>query len=140
MYLSDLLEAKKACLTVLDELTTNLKNYFHNTSELYVYLNKIEEIIDSLSILDKQIQRIYSTTYVTETETISDLYSYVNGLDKKINILYNLIVDSQTKEIEEGIDFNLNHTLILKSIQNYEDIRDSLLEKIEDYVSKTKVK
>lgn len=140
MNLLELVNVRKVYTTLLVDLIDELDVHFLNIENLSAALNRIEKTIDTLMLVEREINRNYNSVYISETETIADVYSYVEGLDRKIDVLSNLMIDTQKKEIVSKIDIDLDYDNILKSIGRYENLKKSLLEQIQKVCLETEIK
>ena len=132
MNLLELERLDKTYTSLLGDLNNELDYYFSNNDELSEALNQIEKTIDTLFMIKRTLSNMYQTIRVSETETIADVYSYIEGINKKIEILSNLVVRAQKEEIITKLKPDLDYKLILKSIDRYEVLRSSLTEKIKE--------
>lgn len=140
MNLLELVNVREVYTTLLVDLIDELDVHFLNIENLSAALNRVEKTIDTLMLVEREINRNYNSVYISETETIADVYSYVEGLDRKIDVLSNLMIDIQKKEIVSKIDIDLDYDNILKSIGRYENLKKSLLEQIQKVCLETEIK
>ncbi len=139
MNLVELEGVKKAYTSLLKDLDNELEFHFSDNKDLSEVLNQIEETIDTLFMIERTLDSSYQSTRVSETETISDIYSYVKGIDKKIEVLSNLVVRAQKEEIVTKLKIDLDYKLIIRSIDRYETLRSSLISKIKEVCLNTTI-
>lgn len=139
MNLVELEGVKKAYISLLKDLDNELEFHFSNSKDLSEVLNQVEETIDTLFMVERALNDAYQSTRVSETETISDIYSYVKGIDKKIEVLSNLVVRAQKEEIVTKLEVDLDYKLIMRSIDRYETLRTSLISKIKEVCLNTTI-
>ncbi len=139
MNLVELENIKKTYISLLEDLNNELKLYFSNNEDLSKSLNQIEETIDTLFMIKRTLRNAYQTTYISKTETIADVHSYIEGINRKIEVLANLIVRAQKEEIVTKLSLDLDYKLIINSIDRYEILRSSLTEKIKEICLNTNI-
>ena len=140
MNLLDLISIKKEHENELNALTSNLDLHFSNENDLYEILNRIEETLDLLLMLERVITKKYNSVYVSKTESIADIYSYIDGLSRKIDILSVLLINAKKEESVNKLKFAIDYKNILQTIKSYKTLRSSLIKKIRDTCKKVRIK
>lgn len=139
MNLADLRKIKKTYNLTLSKLVSGLYGCLDNPNLLYKQLNDIEEVIDSIHMVDRVLNKFYVSVQVSETESVYDLISYVEGLSKKIKVLSELIPSSCERSTLTEYCPSLDFRSILKSIDKYNDLKGILLDKINSVCKDTLV-
>lgn len=140
MNILEALERKNALGDLIEEKKESLKYLLYDADKLSESLNEIGSLTDEWFYLERSIERAYSTTMVSPTETISDAISYVDSLDKKINVFKYLLRLSNRTEVERRDATEVDANSVLNTIDEYEQAKNKLVKSIRDLCSITKIK
>jgi len=137
MNLLQALEKKRALEEVIEEKTTALLQHLDDSKILSTLLNELDALIETYYRVEREIENKYHSTKVSNTESISDVISYVDSIDKKIEVLKFLLLQSHKQEIETGNQTDVSHSTVMSSIKQYEELRHALVKKIKEVCTTT---
>lgn len=83
MNLLEALEKKKALESALEDRLELLSTCLDDQEEISRLMTAIDTLVDEIFGLGRKVDRKYETTFISQTETISDVISYIDGLTKK---------------------------------------------------------
>lgn len=140
MNLLEALEKKKALESALEDRLELLSTCLDDQEEISRLMTAIDTLVDEIFGLGRKVDRKYETTFISQTETISDVISYIDGLTKKINILRYLLITANKHEIDTGEKTSVSANTLLTSIQHYEAMKNSLVSKVKSVCLDTEIK
>jgi hypothetical protein len=130
MNLLEALEKKRALESVINDKIDTLKSNLYDRDTLSEILTEIESFVDQYFTIERTIEKEYNSTLLTPSETISDVISYVDGINRKIEVLRFLLLSANKEEIETGKKTDVDIKIILASIERYKELENILVKKI----------
>lgn len=141
MNLLELINIKVSYRSTLNDLILKLNNNsLSDNIGLSKSLNEIEETLDLLLLFERAINKEYHNNYISKTESIADVYTYIDGLSEKINILDGLLLAAKKNKRSTNHRSGLDFKSALQSMERYKILRSSLLGKVRDVCKKIIIK
>jgi hypothetical protein len=137
MNLIEALERKKAINEIISDKTEYITECLNDAEVLSKNLCELDSLVDKFYSLERLVQKRYEETKISDTESISDVISYVDALSKKINILEFLLLTSNKNFIIFGLENEVDTDTVLFTIEQYKELRNKLVKKIKDVCFKT---
>jgi len=137
MNLLEALEKKRALESILNDLIEDMDSKFCDLESLSATLSEIDNYVDDIFGMERNINFCYQNTKVSKTESISDAFSHIDGLTKKIEVLKYLLLRINKKEILTGTSVGLDQKSVLSSIRYYEDLKNKLVDRVKEVCENT---
>lgn len=131
MLLNEAHERKEQLENVFEELQSSLDHIRTGQGARDIFI-KMEACLEGFLSLNSKIIKTESTTYVSKTETISDVLLYIDGLYKRIGALKKILNVKCFADLSEE-SFPIDTTYIVDSIESYREVLRSLETKVEEY-------
>lgn len=130
MNLLEALEAKRALESIVVDITETLSSKLHDKNEVSSSLSEIDKYIEKLFYFERVVEKKYSNTMITDTESIADVISYIDCFSRKIDVLRSLLLLANREKILSDTAVDLDINTLIATIHQYEDIKNTMIKKV----------